>query len=70
MQSTLVSLDRNIFDKAAFKILNEGPIRNKIVTPLEMLRIASEISENMTRLSEFKRTYKNLKIRINRKRIY
>ena len=57
MQSTLVSLDRNIYDKAAFKILNEGPIRNKIVTPLEMLRIASEISENMTRLSEFKRAY-------------
>ena len=61
MQSTLVSLDRNIFDKAAFKILNEGPIRNKMVTPLEMLRIASEISENMTRLSEFKRTYKKSK---------
>ena len=61
MQSTLMSLDRNIKDKAAFKILNEGPIRNKIVTPLEMLRVASEISENMTRLSEFKRTYKKSK---------
>jgi hypothetical protein len=61
MQSTLMSLDRNIKDKAAFKILNEGPIRNKMVTPLEMLRVASEISENMTRLSEFKRTYKKSK---------
>jgi hypothetical protein len=61
MQSTLMSLDRNIKDKPAFKILNEGPIRNKLVTPLEMLRIASEISENMTRLSEFKRTYKKSK---------
>ena len=64
MQSTLVSLDRNIFDKPAFKILNEGPIRNKInllTSPLELLRIGSEISENMTRLSEFKRTYKKSK---------
>ena len=60
MQSTLISLDRNIFDKAAFKILNEGPIRNGIkllTSPLELLRIGSEISENMTRISEFKRTY-------------
>jgi hypothetical protein len=57
MQSTLVSLDRNIFDKAAFDILNKGPIRNKMVSPLEMLRIASELSENMTRISEFRRTY-------------
>ena len=58
MQSTLVSLDRNIFDKPAFEILNKGPVRNLLKTPLEYLRIASEFSENMTRISEFKRTYK------------
>ena len=58
MQSTLVSLDRNIFDKPAFEILNKGPIRNLLKTPLEYLRIVSEFSENMTRISEFKRTYK------------
>ncbi len=58
MQSTLVSLDRNIFDKPAFEILNKGPIRNLLKTPLEYLRILSEFSENMTRISEFERAYK------------
>jgi len=57
MQSTLVSLDRNIFDKPAFEILNKGPVRNLLKTPLEYLRIVSEFSENMTRISEFKRAY-------------
>tara|TARA_R110000782_G_scaffold59562_2_gene123563 strand:+ start:498 stop:4184 length:3687 start_codon:yes stop_codon:yes gene_type:complete len=57
MQSTLVSIDRNIFDKPAFEILNRGPIRNSLKTPLEYLRLISEFSENMTRISEFKRSY-------------
>jgi len=61
MQSTLQSLDRNIFDKPAFEILNKGPIRNLLKTPLEYLRIASEFSENMTRISEFGRAYKKSK---------
>jgi hypothetical protein len=61
MQSTLVSLDRNIFDKPAFEILNKGPVRNLLKTPLEYLRIVSEFSENMTRISEFARAYKKSK---------
>ena len=61
MQSTLISLDRNIFDKPAFEILNRGPVRNLIKTPLEYLRIVSEFSENMTRISEFGRAYKKSK---------
>ena len=57
MQSTLVSLDRNVFDKPAFEILNQGPIRNKIKSPFEYLRVMSELSENMTRIQEFKLAY-------------
>ena len=57
MQSTLISIDRNIFDKPAFEILNRGPIRNSLKTPLEYLRLISEFAENMTRISEFRRTY-------------
>lgn len=57
MQSTLVSIDRNIFDKPAFEILNQGPIRNKLKSPLEYLRVISELSENMTRIQEFKLAY-------------
>jgi len=51
----------NIFDKPAFEILNKGPVRNLLKTPLEYLRILSEFSENMTRISEFKRAYKKSK---------
>ena len=57
MQSTLISIDRNIFDKPAFEILNRGPMRNLLKTPLEYLRLISEFAENMTRVSEFRRTY-------------
>ena len=61
MQSTLISLDRNIFDKPYFEILNRGPVRNLLKTPLEYLRIVSEFDENMTRISEFGRAYKKSK---------
>ena len=56
MQSTLMSLDRMIYDKAAFKILNEAPIRNKVFNIMELLRTASEVGENMTRVAEFAKT--------------
>ena len=61
MQSTLVSLDRKVYDKPAFDILNQGPIRNKLTNPMEMLRVISELSENMTRVVEFKNSYNNAK---------
>lgn len=61
MQSTLVSLDRKVYDKPAFDILNQGPIRNKLKNPMEMLRVISELSENMTRIAEFKKSYNKAK---------
>ena len=61
MQSTLVSLDRKVYDKPAFDILNQGPIRNKLTNPMEMLRVVSELSENMTRIAEFKNSYNKAK---------
>ena len=57
MQSTMISVDRAIFDKPAFDILNKGPIRNKAENPIEILRVISETFENATRLSEFRRVY-------------
>jgi len=57
MQSTMLSVDRAIFDKPAFDILNKGPIRNKAENPIEILRVISETFENATRLSEFRRAY-------------
>jgi len=58
MQSTLISLDRMVNDKSAFKILNGQQIRNKVFNPLEILRTLSEIGENITRLGEFQKAYK------------
>ena len=57
MQSTMISVDRAVFDKPAFDILNKGPIRNKVGNPIEILRVISETFENATRLSEFRRVY-------------
>jgi len=57
MQSTLQSVDRAIFDKPAFDILNKGQIRNKAENPIEILRVISETFENATRISEFRRAY-------------
>ncbi|QPZ53726.1 hypothetical protein HTVC204P_gp40 [Pelagibacter phage HTVC204P] len=57
MQSTMLSLDRAVFDKAAFDIVNNGPIRNKVSNPIEILRVISETFENATRISEYRRAY-------------
>jgi len=57
MQSTMISVDRAIFDKPAFDILNKGQIRNKAENPIEILRVISETFENATRISEFRRAY-------------
>ena len=57
MQSTMMSVDRAIFDKPAFDILNKGQIRNKAENPIEILRVISETFENATRVSEFRRAY-------------
>ena len=58
MQSTLISLDRNIFDKPVYDQLTGRVIRNQIKNPLEILRTLSEIGENITRLGEFQLAYK------------
>lgn len=57
MQSTMMSVDRAIFDKPAFDILNKGQIRNKAENPIEILRVISETFENATRISEYRRAY-------------
>ena len=57
MQSTMLSVDRAIFDKPAFDILNKGQIRNKAESPIEILRVISETFENATRISEYRRAY-------------
>ena len=57
MQSTMLSVDRAVFDKPAFDILNKGQIRNKASNPIEILRVISETFENATRISEYRRAY-------------
>tara|TARA_R110000822_G_scaffold310416_2_gene443098 strand:+ start:36 stop:3782 length:3747 start_codon:yes stop_codon:yes gene_type:complete len=57
MQSTMMSVDRAVFDKPAFDILNKGQIRNKASNPIEILRVISETFENATRISEYRRAY-------------
>ena len=58
MQSTLISLDRNIFDKPAINQLTNRRIRNMMKNPLEILRVMSEVGENITRLGEFDLAYR------------
>lgn len=61
--STLVSLDRNYIQSEIFRLIGEKPETNFMdkawnvaKTPVEFLRIASELVENSTRVGEFKRT--------------
>lgn len=55
----MVSLDRNYMEKEIFGLAKQtgmlDRVMNVIKTPFEMLRIASEIGENATRLGAFKR---------------
>jgi len=56
-QSALVSLDRTTVRKNVHDIIG-GSARNRIKSPLELLRILSELSESGTRVGEFKRAMK------------
>lgn len=61
MQSMLVSFDRKYFDKKIQTELYNTPVRNLIKSPLETLRIFSELAEQTTRISEFNSAYKKAK---------
>ena len=60
MQSTMISMDRNYFQKDVAKYLYGGKVRNQISNPLEMLRITSELFETTSRIGNMKLTYKQL----------
>lgn len=61
MQSMLVSFDRKYFDKKILNELYNTPVRNLIKSPLETLRIFSELAEQTTRVAEFNTAYKKAK---------
>ena len=61
MQSMLVSFDRKYFDKKIQNELYNTPVRNLIKSPLESLRILSELAEQTTRVAEFNSAYKKAK---------
>ena len=61
LQSMMVSFDRKYFDKKIQNELYNTPVRNLVRNPLEMLRIASELAEATTRVSEFNSAYKKAK---------
>ncbi len=60
-QATLTSFDKNLYDEAAQKILNQHTIRNKLKHPVDLVltpfRILTEYSEEMTRFRLFEKTY-------------
>ena len=60
MQSTMISMDRNYFQKDVAKYLYGGKVRNQISNPIEMLRIMSELFESTSRIGNMKLTYKQL----------
>lgn len=61
MQSSIVSLDRNYFQRDVKQFLTAGKVRNQISNPLELLRVASEVAENTTRVGNYERTMTSLK---------
>lgn len=59
--SALVSLDRNYIDQNLIRLKGRTPAsvaKNVVTSPLEMLRILSELAENATRVGEFRRSRK------------
>lgn len=61
MQSSIVSLDRNYFQRDVKKFLTAGKVRNQISNPLETLRLMAEAVENTTRVGNFERSMTSLK---------
>ena len=61
LQSTVISMDRNYFQKDIAKFLYGGKVRNQISNPLEMLRIMSELFESTSRIGNMKLTHQQLR---------
>lgn len=61
MQSSIVSFDRNYFQRDVKKFLLAGKVRNQISNPLETLRVMAEAVENTTRVGNFDRSMTSLK---------
>ena len=61
MQSSIVSLDRNYFQRDVKKFFTAGKVRNQISNPMELLRVMSEVAENTTRVGNYQRTMTSLK---------
>lgn len=62
--AALVSIDRNYLQNRVFKLNEEtgdwmGKTWNVAKSPVEVLRIVSELAENATRIGEFKKGYKS-----------
>lgn len=53
--ANFVSLDRTYLQEHMQKLLTDAPVRNLIKSPLHALRILSELTENATRVGEYKR---------------
>lgn len=61
MQSSIVSLDRNYFQRDVKKFLTAGKVRNQISNPMELLRVMAEATENTTRVGNYQRSMTSLK---------
>ena len=57
MKSTFASLDRNYFQAGYKEIFTGIKFRNIITKPVEMIRVAAEASEYLSRLGNFKLSY-------------
>lgn len=53
--SNFVSLDRMYLQEGLQKLLTDSPVRNELKNPLKLLRVMSELSENATRVGEYKK---------------
>ena len=61
MQSSIVSFDRNYFQRDVKKFLTAGKVRNQISNPMELLRVMAEATENTTRVGNYQRSMTSLK---------
>ena len=53
--SALVSMDRNYINQSVWKALQTSKVHNVIKTPLEGLRILNELTDNASRIGDFRK---------------
>lgn len=61
MQSMVVSMDRNYFQRDIQKYLTAGKVRNIVTQPIETLRVLSEVFEGTTRIGVQKLAAKEMR---------